>query len=275
MMHLINKVIRVAGMKRNGNHGIVNWILAQHRGNATFCNALHGSESLSDIRSDPIEAFTHNPDLHKVDLTSPCDKELLMLTYEDHRVGAVIEPKPPEHYRQWIGHSVNREINVSVLRDPFNFFASRIQAELNGTYPLECWGECFSKGDDAKLWDKWKSYARRFMDFTASRSPDLIPVSYNHWTTSLEYRERICRQLDVVLLNDEERKVVTGWGAGSSFNQGIWQQPDIYMNRWRAYGHHEILAEATRDEELMGLARAIFGDVIDIDDIIDHVGRRR
>ncbi|NLT71724.1 MAG: hypothetical protein GXX91_13680 [Verrucomicrobiaceae bacterium] len=253
----------------------MNWILAQHRGNAIFCNALHGSESLSNLRSAPIEAFAHNPDLHKVELSSPCDKELLLLTYEDHRVGGVIEPRSPEHYRQWISHSVNREINISVLRDPFNFFASRIQAEQNGTYPLECWGDCFSTGDGAKLWDKWKSYARRFIEFAASPSPDLIPISYNHWTTSLEYREKICRDLEVALLNDEERKVVTGWGAGSSFNQGIWQESETYMNRWRANSDHEVLVEAVKDEELVELARAIFGDVIDIDNIIDNVGRRR
>lgn len=274
-MHHIQKVIRVAGMKRNGNHGIVNWILAQHTGNATFCNALHGSESLSDLRSDPIEAFAHNPQLRKVEVTAPCEKELLLLTYEDHRVGDVIEPRSPEYYEKWIDHSVNREINISVLRDPFNFFASRIQAELNGTYPLECWGHCFSKGDGAKLWSKWKSYAQRFIDFEASRSRDLIAVSYNHWTVSLEYRKGICQRLDVELLNDEERKIVTGWGAGSSFNEGIWQQPDTYMNRWRAYADHEVLVEATKDEELMELARLIFGDMIAIDHLIDQIGRRK
>jgi hypothetical protein len=258
-------------MKRNGNHGIVNWILAQHKGNATFCNALHGCESLADLRADPIEAFDHSSHLHNVNLSFPCDKELLMLTYEDHPAGAVIEPKSLKHYEQWIGHSVNREVNIAILRDPFNFFASRIQAEQNGTYPLECWGDCFSKGDSAKLWGKWKSYARRFLSFKESSSSDLIPISYNHWTQSLSYREFICQDLDVALLNDEERKTVTGWGAGSSFNQGIWQEPEIYMNRWRAYIGHGVLAEAVRDEELVKLAREIFGDVIDVDYIVDSI----
>src|SRR5690606_13017737 len=109
----------------------------------------------------------------------------------------------------------------------------------------------------------------RFIDFAASSSPDLMPISYNHWTVSLEYRKGICQRLDVELLNDEERKIVTGWGAGSSFNQGIWQRPDTYMNRWRAYSAHEALVEASKDEELVELARAIFGDVMDIDNIID------
>jgi hypothetical protein len=270
-MHLINKVIRVAGMKRNGNHGIVNWIFAQHKGKATFCNALHGSEYLADLREDPIEAFSHCSDLHSVNLSFPCEKELLMLTYEDHPPGSVIEPKPLEHYEQWIGHSVIREFNVTILRDPFNFFASRIQAELNGTYSLECWGDCFSKGDSTKLWSKWKTYARRFLSFTASSSPDLIPISYNHWIKSIDYRKCICQDLNVTLINDEERKIVTGWGAGSSFNQGIWQEPEIYMNRWRAYIGHHVLAEAVRDEELVKLAREIFGDVIDVDFIVNSI----
>ncbi len=261
-------------MKRNGNHGIVNWILAQHRGNATFCNALHGSESLLDLRSDPIEAFDHNPVLHKVDLTFASDKELLVLTYEDHAVGSVIEPKPLKHYDHWIGYSVSREINVSVLRDPFNFFASRIKAELNGTYPLECWGDCFSKGDGAKLWGKWKSYARRFIHFTRSDSSDLIPISYNHWLTSLEYRRCICQKLKVDLLNDEERKIVTGWGAGSSFNEGIWQEPNIYLNRWRSFIGHRGLIEAAKDEELVELTETIFGDVLDVDDIVNSARGR-
>jgi len=270
-MYLINKVIRVAGMKRNGNHGIVNWLLAQHSGHAVFCNALHGSESLTSIGSDPIEAFDHNPELNKVDLTSACDKEILLLTYEDHPVGGVIEPKSRDHYPSWIGHAVNREISISVLRDPFNYFASRLQAELNGTYPLEFWGDCFSKGDAAKLWAKWKSYARRFINFTASGSADLIPISYNHWTTSLEYRKQLCLKLDIELRHDEERKVVTGWGAGSSFNEGIWQQPDTYMNRWRSFLDNKSLFEATKDEELIHLARTIFKDVIDIDDIVEKI----
>lgn len=47
------------------------------------------------------------------------------------------------------------------------------------------------------------------------------------------------------------------------------------MNRWRANSDHEVLVEAVKDEELVELARAIFGDVIDIDNIIDNVGRRR
>jgi hypothetical protein len=267
-MHVIDQVIRVAGMKRNGNHGIVNWILAQYSGNAVFCNALHGTESLNTLRSDPIEAFTHNPLLTKVELASPCDKRVLILTFEDHPVGGVIESKPPVYYERNLGHQVRQESNLAILRDPFNFFASRIQAELNGTYPRECWGDCFSKGDDQKIWTKWKSYARRFLEFSARSSSEFLAVSYNHWTVSLEYRRSICDSLGIPLLNDEERKVVTGWGAGSSFNEGMWQEPSIYSNRWKNYLHHPSLLNATRDEELVSLAKTIFHDVLDVDEIV-------
>ena len=270
-MYFIERLIRVAGMKRNGNHGIVNWLLAQHSGNAVFCNAVNGNETVRTFRSDPIEAFAHNRDLNKVELTSACDKALLVLTFEDHPVGGVIEPQATEYYESWIGHHVRQEVNMTILRDPFNYFASRIQGELNGTYPLECWGDCFSRGDDLKLWAKWKSYAKRFIEFAERSPPRFIAVSYNHWTMSLGYREWLCRQLELELQNDEERKVVTGWGAGSSFDKGVWQDPATYMNRWRAYAEHPSLFLAANDEELVLLARTIFGSVLDIDGILATV----
>lgn len=270
-MYRLNKVIRVAGMKRNGNHGIVNWILCQHRGRATFRNAAIYYNKLGNLKSDPIEAFRHTEGLEKVDLDTPGDKELFLFTYEDHPVENALNPESANLYESWMGHEIGRSIDVLILRDPFNFFASRIQGELNGVYPLKSWGDCFSQGNSAKLWSKWKAYATAFLDFEANPSNDRIPTSYNHWVTSLDYRRDLCRKLSVELENDEARKTVTGWGAGSSFDKGVWQEPPTYLNRWKRFQTHPVLIEAAKDEELIALTRSIFGDVMDVDAVLSSL----
>jgi len=260
-MHRINKVIRVAGMKRNGNHGIVNWIISQHRGNATYRNAVRRYESLGYLKSDSIEAFRDTEGLRKVDLDSACDKEIFLFTYEDHSVEEALNPEIPMRYHEWINHDITRSISIVILRDPFNFFASRIHSELNGRFSIDGWGDCFSQGHTFRLLGKWKSYARKYLEYEANKFSDEIPVSYNHWVTSRNYRENLCEKLGVKLNHDKARETVPQWGAGSSFDGDEWQNPDSYLNRWKNYEGHPTLATMKEDEELMKLSSSIFGDI--------------
>lgn len=261
-MDTINKVIRLAGMKRNGNHAIVNWILAQHTGPATFRNAANKFEFMTNFVSEPIEAFKGHIGPTKVNLDDPGSKEIFMITYEDRDVEKALHPGIPERYENWMGHRVNRAISMVVLRDPFNFFASRIQAEVNRIYPLKSWGHCFSAGQSDALWEMWITYARKYLEFSDSDNRDEIAVSYNRWVMSPGYRKQLAGKIDAELINDGACKTVTGWGAGSSFNGKRIQEPEMYLNRWRKFREHVEFKKLLENEDVLVCSNKIFGPIL-------------
>lgn len=173
--------LRIFGMRRSGNHAIIEWI-ARHFNRVIHYNECWGWDEIS-YRSKHFYGNKEN------------DIDLTIYSYED------FYPSEQE---------IQDPRCVVVLRDWYNMMASRLttdrlyvkhrhQPSFNNDKVLETWIEY------AKLYEKYKD---KF-------------ILYNKWVSDSSYRLLIERQLDLGNLNDKfiVKFPSSGVGGGSSFDQ--------------------------------------------------------
>lgn len=250
--HTIGCYVRFAGLRRSGNHALINWLVAQYEGQICFRNNVESYRALPSARSDLLPAL-QSPKRTAVGLHEACDKRLHLVSFEDKPFESVFQGVSRASYRSITGHQVRTHFHILILRDPFNYLASR----------LERWGK---SSDGLKLPDnqepaalvRWKEYARGYLQFAAGMAPWQIAISYNSWLTSLEYRKAICAKLGIQLADDAARLQVSAIGGGSSFVGVELQDVDCYLNRWRHHRKHPFMEHLLRDRELVRLSDKIF-----------------
>jgi len=127
--------IRVVGMSRSGNHAIIDWILAQARGRTCFLNCAEpGTNPFLSAR--PISEF-ESP--HRVNYRGfraarearghLSYKDLLVHSYEDIFLRGLRRDAAGAHRDRRVGRS-RRRIDLLIVRDPFNLFASRLASRI-------------------------------------------------------------------------------------------------------------------------------------------------
>ena len=236
------RVIRVFGLRRSGNHLFIRWLLQQQVGEVCFFN---------------------NVDLNDVEMRNPDDVlsgggpgQTKLYSFEDRNLNVAANPR-------WIrAASGDRGLctDFVVLRQPPNLFASRIKAGMvrplfrSGLSVPELAYQYFNMCDDC---DDWKV---RF-------DGQLIPVVYDDFIVSEEYRRHIAKLAGV----DEPRAdislgtVDTRFGRGSSFNPGS-EEPASkaeLLNRWREMKSDRVLRKWLR--EFLGLTRRGCPSLCDVD----------
>lgn len=282
--------LRVFGLQRSGNHAIIEWILDQHVGKRTcFLNDVgHGDQ-------DPFTTATQVAlaglgSTSGVEALRCAQKDLLIYSYEDdlsrmRPSASLIDAIHDEDFAQqrirYVGKSEHR-VNVIVLRDPFNFFASRLKKldALTGMKDVEA------------IKESWKLMAKRALRMRRDFAGKEFWVSYNRWVNDERYRRRLSTRL-FGQFSDASLKYVSGHGGGSSFDSDHgrltlrvirrkWRRlldPKVYrhaghylrrlmakdgrsmkvLERW-----HEMRGEAAyrsifRDRELLKLSERLFG----------------
>lgn len=150
--------IRVIGLRRSGNHAIINWIGKQAKGNSIFINHVKPGENpyrnqhenaisrgrIADEKADwkyrPLgwwEKERHG---------QFSGKYCLIYSYEDQELERIAHRVFESKREIYLGKSACR-LDVVVMRDPFNLFASRLQ-----TKPRE----------DSPNFDMLEVYSRRY-----------------------------------------------------------------------------------------------------------------
>jgi hypothetical protein len=242
-------LLAVHGLKRSGNHAIINWLLGQAPfeffNNVIWINPI--------LNGEPYPPRYENLDgLLKTRIASRYERFKLrwtrpvMLSLEDHPL--TISPfMHPERLDS---------VNVLVLRDPRNLFASRIRM----TKRLDV--ACF-RTDDASIRhfvELWKSHAREFVGATTVL-PRRVCIYYNAWCSSQEYRRSVSERLHLTF-TDARFNLVSDEGGGSSFDgleyDGKGSQMDV-LNRHAQLTPEEahVLARVLADEEVVALAARI------------------
>src|SRR4051794_21427526 len=123
--------IRVVGMSRSGNHAIINWILDQCRGRSCFLNCAEpGFNPFASARPLTPEAPGHRASFEGFEIEAErrgrfSRKDLLIHSYEDTFLGPFAKAATEERHHRWVGSSARR-IDLLILRDPRNLFASRL-----------------------------------------------------------------------------------------------------------------------------------------------------
>jgi hypothetical protein len=282
--------LRVFGLQRSGNHAIIEWILDQHAGRRTcFLNNVgHGDQDpFTTTRRIAVEGFGSNMDVEAV---RRARKDLLIYSYEDDLTrmaqgSTLIDAIHDEYFEEqrihYVGESEHR-IDVIVLRDAFNFFASRVKKldALTGTKDLEA------------IKETWKLLAQRALRLRRDFAGDEFWISYNAWVSDQEYRRRLSTRL-FGQFSDASLGYVSGHGGGSSFDydhgrlslrviRRKWRRlldPRVYLHsgrhlrrlmakdgrrmkvldRWQEMRGEATYCRLFRDRELLRLSERLFG----------------
>ncbi|NES07768.1 MAG: hypothetical protein F6K22_36255, partial [Okeania sp. SIO2F4] len=125
------KEIRVAGMKRTGNHAIINWVKSQHTGEVGFINNVVANENpyrykyenLQDNFPEHKWAIEHN---RKQAQGNFIKRDCLTYSYEDFPLEQIAIDKFEHKHDLYLGKSAIR-YDLLIIRDPFNLLASRLK----------------------------------------------------------------------------------------------------------------------------------------------------
>lgn len=263
--NIINKnEWRVVGMSRSGNHAIINWLVQQLQGKYCFLNCAEprtnpftSARPLHENTSYQVNYSNFN--LEEEKQGSFTQKDYLIHSYEDSFLSMLHNKGFEENHDSYLGHSYKR-VDILILRDPFNLFASRIRSGIHGR----------QKG----LADKavtpltarriWKQHAREALGEKKHLKNNKIVILYNLWASSQQYRKEIAEALNLNF-TDSGFHEVSKVAGGSSFD-GLKYKSNAsgmqVLDRWKHYiddPEYKVIF----DEELIALSHKVFGYVPD------------
>ena len=245
--------IRVIGMSRSGNHAIINWILAQAPGRTCFLNCAEpGWNPFLTARPRTPElpgwrALYKGFEIEAEREGRLSRKDLLVHSYEDTFLGPFKKPQNEARHDEWVGPSARR-IDLLILRDPRNLFASRLASGYGWL--------------DAEIVVRiWSQHAREFLGLRRNLRQERLMVSYNEWVTSAEYRWRVAESLGLEFDDRATHKVPAAAG-GSSFDgtayDGRAEEMPV-LRRWhRFFGDERFHRMLTA--EVLELSDRVFGE---------------
>lgn len=213
MMKDQTRVLRVFGLRRSGNHVFINWLFSQQRGEVSFYN---------NVDLDTLDGRV--PD--KVNLGLG-DETIKIYSFEDRNLDVAAR-------RKWIKQTPQL-LDFIVVRSTENLFASRIKAGMiRPTY--------FSGMSIPELAHQYLSYAINPESYERKFRVVLIPVIYDEFVRSEDYRRQIAERASFEYTSIDLSVVDTKYGRGSSFAPGSKSapSPQAVTNRWRALESHPL-----------------------------------
>lgn len=236
------KEIRFFAMMRSGQHAIINWLLAQLPEHSFVNDPLH-----------PIN-WIHG----KAKFSKP-DDLFLVYNVEDRFILSGIKECEEKLY----DHSEERDgeiINVLILRDPFNMFASRYSRETNRKKLttgekqheeiMECSWSPLEGWTSKKAVECWKSHAKEI----ASPTVINLIINYNQWVLNEDYRQSLAKFFGVEFNDVNYNIQAVVQGEGSSFRKN----DSKVLKRCKKYIYDSHFMSLF-DEETIELAQGIFG----------------
>lgn len=247
------RLIRVAGLARSGNHAIINWILRQMPGRWAFLNCVQA-------RTNPFLTARPDDDGRRWSASYPdfapaaelagvhTPRHALLIGMEDTFLRPAFGPAGTQVTLRAVGGAA-QIVDVVVLRDPYNLFASR--SRLNGA---------LLPGPQALR--VWKQHARAHLGEVRGLARPVLAANFNRWAGSPAYRADLARRLELDF-TDAGRDEIARCGGGSSFDgltlHGAARRMDI-AGRWRHFAGRDGFG-AIFDRETVGLARRLFPDI--------------
>lgn len=220
---------RVFGMKRSGNHCIINWI-ASHFNKVLFFNDVICYRSpICEINNNVFDI----PQYQKLQ-DDTGDRECLIYSYEDVDPKLVHSDLVPDK-EKILGPS-NNFYSIMILRDPLHLIASRVKSGLHTTKDIEMWKNCAKEALHSNILN---------LSFT---------IIYDKWLLSEEYRQRIASKFNKE--NNDSTLGKEAW-CGSSYNNNYrlsrWSDKSNYENNnW-----NKIRSEVLGDSELLSLRQQL------------------
>ncbi|HEX2256803.1 MAG TPA: hypothetical protein VHG92_08920 [Afifellaceae bacterium] len=245
-------IVRIVGMARSGNHAIIDWILNQLPGQWCFLNCVEPSTSpfhtARPIGDGDAEFRSTVPgfDLAAEQAGRLTPKDAVLFSHEDTFLKIAFGAEATAIQEAAVGAG-RRRIDVLILRDPYNLFASRRRL----SYQLVT---------DRTAVRIWKQHARAFLGERPVLAPEAVRISYNAWVSDRAYRRRIAERLGL-RFTDAGIDRVARCAGGSSFDgtryEGRARQMAVF-DRWRLYAGDPAF-RALFDAQLADLAERVFG----------------
>lgn len=243
--------VRIIGLSRSGTHAICHWIMAQLTGRVCFLNCVEGKSNpywtarpMGNGRS--YEATDPAFDLEAERAGRFSEKDWLLFGHEDSFLGHACSSEYEQHHDAWVGPS-RRRLDVLILRDPFNLFASRLRRPEGMVKP----------GTAVRI---WKQHAKQFVERPRGLRHEPVLIPFNDWFTDGAYRQRIAEEIGFPF-TDAGRDCVPTVCGGSSFDgvsyDGRAGQMKV-LDRWKSMARDRRY-RSLFDEETCELAEAIFG----------------
>ncbi len=255
--------LAVVGLQRCGQHALIHWILAQGRGRRVFLNDVRAlSNPFASFSSGEFETrglWRFDPRAEREGRLTR--KRWLVYNYEDGPPGEPFQPEFERRRAEWLGPSARR-FSLIVLRDPFNFFASRLRWARS---PSAGWSKLPLRGELARdmLTGLWKAHAREYLGDTRHLPEEKVVVSYNRFVAERDYRRALAARLGLHF-SDRGRAHVPDYGPGSSFDgrRFHWRAQRMrVLERFRHFAGDAFYRAIFDDEELLDLSRRAFGRV--------------
>ena len=252
--------VRFFALRRSGHHAIINWLAYHFQVRPVFIEGVVpfkdpyidiDSQLRCILMGDQYRKYNHRT------LRQLRDRpKYLIMNFEE-------QPIAPDYIDdKFIGKSA-RVYNAVVLRDPFNWMASRYQV-ANSKLVLR------PNSDAICL---WKQYAREYLGMTNTLI-NKVSINYNQWFQSEVYRRSIS---DIFKLpfTDKGLEQVPDAGRGSSFDQRLFdgkaQQMDV-LGRWRKFVGDPQFVSIFKDDELIWLTKQCFSEtMVELQNILNVV----
>lgn len=251
------KDYRIFGLKRSGNHMVIGSIISSFDdGEVFFINDIRTPRTpLTGSRPKTTRCYLTNKDkIFMGNLTSKLvsaekytlpvfrnNRKVLIQSYEDFGLSAITEIN-----KQDIGKS-EHYYNVIILRDPYNWIASRIKLKQ----------KIQDISVDNQIIDLWKQYAREFLGETNILGEQKVCVNYNKFIIDQNYQKEICDMLGIA----HEKMSLDhqlNFGFGSSFTGLEKSDPSSYNNRYKNYNNHPIFKMLISDPLVKEYSEKIF-----------------
>lgn len=200
----MKRLLVLQGMKRSGNHALIQWIRA-NLPVVFFNNAVQVGGILRGERTlpEPLPFNRWLGEQSRIPLLAKArayNKDVLVSFEDFDPAWRLFSTTPPA------------TLSILILRDPYNLFASRIRKGVSTR------SSAFANPPSPNfryMIELWKAHALAFLNETSGR-PD-VAVYFNRWFDSPAYRQQIADSL-AMPNSDAGLDIVDGFGGGSSFD---------------------------------------------------------
>ena len=258
--------IRIYSLMRSGHHAVANWIYRQLPDSTAYANHVNSgiwNPSPNDNRiREVFDLFQQNKLLSNDLVEVKMDKYRLKMypvfkkkkcisiknwiyAIEDDACatfanGKILVKDPLCYDLSEIHHSFgfgkSNPTNVLVIRDPYNWMASRMAYKSS----LDLLDRAI---------EFWQLHALEYLENNKLSNP--VFVNYNEWVSSIEYRKSLADKLGL-RFTDDGHDQMSVYGGGSSF--GDFNVLKRYERFWRDRSYLNIFDKKTKK-----LAWEIFG----------------
>lgn len=251
--------IRLFAMKRSGQHAIMGWILDHTPGRRAVANNSLGREQTLLYFAEGETTSRPEPWAREVDPESSEWEhlDLYLVNCEDAQLeresGRLARTGP------WSRGRSREVIEIAVLRDPANLFASRIQLSRSARFERD--PRRRSQWWDDRAVATYLGYCAEWEGRARALTRNRLLISFNRWTRDPDYRTRIGQQIGLHGNPAEPYASVLPAAGGSSFDgtsfDGSAEKMRIH-DRWRAMLGDERFRQLMLETPLLDEARGAF-----------------